>query len=48
MKIAVLSDIHGNKEALKTVLDDIQQRNIDSIYNLGDTLYGPLFPLKNI
>jgi len=46
MKIAVLSDIHGNKEALKAVLDDIQQRNIDSIYNLGDILYGPLFPLE--
>lgn len=46
MNVAVLSDIHGNKDALKAVLDDIQQRNIVSIYNLGDILYGPLFPLE--
>ena len=46
MNVAVLSDIHGNKDALKAVLDDIQQRNIVSIYNLGDILYGPLFRLE--
>ena len=46
MKIAVLSDIHGNKDALKAVLEDIKYRGIDKIYNLGDTLYGPLFPLE--
>lgn len=46
VKIAVLSDIHGNKDALKAVLEDIKYRSIDKIYNLGDTLYGPLFPLE--
>ncbi|MGE7946690.1 metallophosphoesterase family protein [Lysinibacillus sp. NPDC093688] len=46
MKIAVISDIHGNKDALKAVLEDIKYRNIDKVYNLGDTLYGPLFPLE--
>ncbi|WP_223556059.1 MULTISPECIES: metallophosphoesterase family protein [Lysinibacillus] len=46
MKIAVLSDIHGNKDALKAVLENIKYRNIDRVYNLGDTLYGPLFPLE--
>lgn len=46
MNVAVLSDIHGNKDALKAVLDDIQQRNIVSIYNLGDILYGSLFRLE--
>jgi len=46
VKIAVLSDIHGNKDALKAVLEDIKYRNIDKVYNLGDTLYGPLFPLE--
>ncbi|WP_374965747.1 metallophosphoesterase family protein [Lysinibacillus sp. RS5] len=46
MKIAVLSDIHGNKDALKAVLEDIKYRNIERVYNLGDTLYGPLFPLE--
>ena len=38
MKIAVISDIHGNKDALKAVLEDIKYRNIASVYNLGDTL----------
>jgi len=46
VKIAVLSDIHGNKDALKAVLENIKYRNIDRVYNLGDTLYGPLFPLE--
>lgn len=35
-KIAVISDVHGNLEALRTVLDDIKKRNIDEIICLGD------------
>ena len=38
MKIAIISDIHGNLEALKTVLKDIKTRNIDKIYCLGDII----------
>jgi len=38
VKIAVLLDIHGNKDAIKAVLEDVKYRNIDKIYNLGDTL----------
>ena len=38
MKIAIISDVHGNLEALKATLKDIQKRNIDKIYCLGDTL----------
>ncbi|MCC9070357.1 metallophosphatase family protein [Flavobacterium sp. F-65] len=34
--IAIISDIHGNLPALKTVLEDIKQRNVDQIYCLGD------------
>jgi len=34
--IAIISDIHGNLPALKTVLDDIKKRNIEEIYCLGD------------
>ena len=30
-KIAIISDIHGNKEALLTVLNDIKKRNINKI-----------------
>ena len=44
MKIAFLSDIHGNSWALKAVLNDIKQRGITEIYDLGDSLYGPLDP----
>lgn len=36
MRIAVISDIHGNLEALKTCLEDIRKRNIDKIFCLGD------------
>lgn len=44
IKIAVLSDIHGNTLALERVLDDIKQRGVDQIVNLGDSFYGPLDP----
>lgn len=43
-KIAVISDIHSNNQALEAVLNDISIRGIDTIYNLGDSLYGPLDP----
>jgi predicted phosphodiesterase len=45
-KYAVISDIHGNVWALETVLDDIARRGIVTIFNLGDSLYGPLEPQK--
>lgn len=37
-KIAIISDIHGNLEALKTVLEDIKKRNITRIFCLGDII----------
>ena len=37
-KIAIISDIHGNLEALTAVLNDIKSKNIDKIYCLGDIL----------
>lgn len=42
-KIVFISDIHGNVEAFKRVLADIQERNIDmsQVYCLGDSVgYG--------
>lgn len=45
IKIAVVSDIHGNSWALESVLADIRKRGINEIYDLGDSLYGPLDPM---
>lgn len=36
MKYAIISDIHGNVEALQAVLKDIKSRSIDAIICLGD------------
>jgi predicted phosphodiesterase len=41
MRIAAISDIHGNIAALKAVLADIDRRGIDQIINLGDAVSGP-------
>jgi predicted phosphodiesterase len=42
MKIAVISDIHGNLEAFKKVLTDIGNVQIEEIVCLGDNVgYGP-------
>lgn len=38
MKIAIISDIHGNLEALKTTFKDIEKRNVDRIICLGDII----------
>jgi predicted phosphodiesterase len=42
MKIAAISDIHGNIDALHAVLADIDAQGVDLIVNGGDTLGGPL------
>jgi len=36
MKYAIISDIHGNLEALSAVLKDIRRRRADRIFCLGD------------
>ena len=42
MKRALISDIHGNLEALEAVLADIEQQNTDEVLCLGDIVgYGP-------
>jgi predicted phosphodiesterase len=46
MKIAILSDIHGNLVALQAVLRDIAQQGVDQTVNLGDILSGPLNPAE--
>lgn len=47
-KIAIISDVHGNSHALKSVLEDIARRKVEMIINLGDSVYGPLDPLGTI
>src|SRR5687768_405917 len=44
MRLAALSDIHGNLPALEAVLADIGRRGVDRIVNLGDIVSGPLWP----
>jgi predicted phosphodiesterase len=46
MRIAFVSDIHGNLAALEAVVHDIRQQTVDTIFNLGDSLSGPLLPLE--
>lgn len=42
MRLAVISDIHGNYQALKAILADIAEAGVDEILSLGDNIgYGP-------
>lgn len=38
MKIAVFSDIHGNYQTLKAIINDIKKNNINEIVCLGDVI----------
>ena len=44
MRVAVLSDIHGNLPALEAVLHEVARTGADLTVNLGDVLSGPLWP----
>ena len=42
MRYAIISDIHGNLEALEAVWYDLQKENVQRIFSLGDIVgYGP-------
>jgi putative phosphoesterase len=42
MKLAFISDIHGNAVALEHVLNDLKEKNVDKIFVLGDICFrGP-------
>ena len=42
MRTAIITDIHGNREALEAVLADMAQRAVDRVVCLGDIVgYGP-------
>jgi putative phosphoesterase len=48
MRIAVISDVHGNKLAFEAVEADIAQRGADAIVNLGDLVSGPMDPVGTL
>jgi len=42
MKVALISDLHSNREALDAVRADIETRDVETVYCLGDVVgYGP-------
>jgi predicted phosphodiesterase len=42
LRIAAISDIHGNWHAFEAVLDDVEKERVDEIWCLGDIVgYGP-------
>ena len=48
MRIAVISDIHGNCFALDSVLQDIRQQGIEQIVCLGDAIQGGAQPAETV
>ena len=46
MKIAAISDVHGNLPAQEAVLADIARQGVDATVNLGDIVSGPLWPAE--
>ena len=46
MRIAIISDIHGNCVALDAVLNDIKQIDVDQIICLGDAVQGGPQPVE--
>jgi len=46
MRLAIITDIHGNLAALEAVVSDMRRRGVDQTVNLGDSLSGPLLPLE--
>jgi len=48
MRLAVVSDIHGNLPALEAVLAEIHHEHVDRVVNLGDIVSGPLWPRETL
>ncbi|EKE04542.1 MAG: phosphodiesterase, MJ0936 family [uncultured bacterium] len=48
MRIAVLSDIHGNLDALQEVVKDIDSQNIDKVFICGDLAMAGPEPVETI
>lgn len=48
MRLAIVSDIHGNLPALEAVLQHARRAGFDAIVNLGDIASGPLWPRETV
>ena len=48
MRLAILSDVHGNLAALEAVLADLPRHGADLTVNLGDCATGPLWPVETV
>lgn len=48
MKVAIISDIHGNMQALEAVLDDIKREKCEKIFCLGDLAMAGPEPVKTL
>lgn len=48
MKLAFISDIHGNATALEAVLADIKQKKVDKVFVLGDLCFRGLEPKRSL
>ncbi len=48
MRLAVISDIHGNLVALEAVLADLARRSPEAVVNLGDCVTSPLWPRETL
>lgn len=46
MRLALITDVHGNLAALEAVAADLRRMHVDQVVNLGDCLSGPLLPLE--
>ena len=46
MRVAVISDVHGNAFALDAVLQDLRAASPDVIVNLGDQIEGSADPAR--
>src|SRR4051812_474203 len=46
MRIAAISDVHGNVLALDAVLTDIARQSVDVVVDLGDLLSGAVRPAE--
>ncbi|MFN9745070.1 MAG: metallophosphoesterase family protein [Betaproteobacteria bacterium] len=48
MRVALVSDIHGNLPALRAVAAAIEAARADVVLNLGDIASGPLWPRETV